>query len=81
VYFFVFYMFTALGLVGFGALSDARYAVALAGGASAADARALGLHDAFSTVPALSVLTAAVLWIASKSADADHARVRQASPH
>jgi MFS family permease len=80
VYFFVFYMFTALGLVGFGALSDARYAVALAGGASAADARALGLHDAFSTVPVLSVLTAAVLWIASKSADADHARVRQASP-
>lgn len=79
VYFFVFYMFTALGLVGFGKLSDARYAVAVARGAIAADARALGLHDAFAAVPVLCVLTATVLWIASRSADADHARVRETS--
>ncbi len=77
VYFFVFYMFTALGLVGFGAMSDARSAVALAAGASATDARALGLHDAFATVPVLCVLTALVLWMGSRSADADHARVRR----
>ena len=76
VYFFVFYMFTALGLVGFGALSDARSAVALSHGATAVDARALGLHDAFGTVPVLSVLTALVLLMASRSASADHARVR-----
>ncbi len=79
VYFFVFYMFTALGLVGFGALSDARMAAALAGGASVVDARALGLHDAFGTVPVLSALTAMVLWMASRSASDDHARVRRGS--
>lgn len=79
VYFFVFYMFTALGLVAFGKLSDARYAVALASGATAGDARALGLHDAFATVPVLCVMTAAVLWLASRSADADYARVRTSS--
>jgi MFS family permease len=76
VYFFVFYMFTALGLVGFGTLSDARYAVALAGGATTADARALGLHDAFATVPVLALLTAMVVWLASRSANADRERVR-----
>jgi hypothetical protein len=76
VYFFVFYIFTAIGLVFFGQLSDARSAAALAGGATAADARAFGLHDALYVVPVVSVLVSLVLFVGSRSANADQARVQ-----
>ena len=77
VYFFVFYLFTALGLIVFGKLSDARSASALATGASPADARALGLHDALYSVPILCVVVAMVLWVGSRTAVRDYNRVRE----
>jgi MFS family permease len=77
-YFFVFYIFTAIGLVGFGRFSDARISVAVAAGSSAADARALGLHDALFSLPVLAVLVALVLWGGSRTADRDHAKLLHA---
>ena len=77
-YFFVFYIFTALGLVGFGRFSDARIAVAVAAGSSAADARALGLHDALFSLPVLAILVALILWCGSRTADRDHAKLSHA---
>ena len=76
VYFFVFYVFTAIGLFGFGKFSDARAAAAVARGATAVDSRAYGLHDALSTVPVICICVAIVLWIGSRSVERDHARVR-----
>lgn len=76
VYFFVFYMFTALGLVLFGKLSDSRSAVATAAGATPADARALGLHDALYSVPVLCIVLVFVLWMGSRTAGRDHQRLR-----
>jgi len=70
VYFFVFYIFTAIGLVVFGRLSDWRSAVAQTLGASAADGRAAGLHDALLVVPFVSIAVALSLWLASRSATA-----------
>ena len=75
-YFFVFYMFTAIGLVGLGKLSDIRIAAALAAGASAADSRALGLHDALYALPVIYVLVAFVLVMGSRTAKRDYERVR-----
>lgn len=75
VYFFVFYIFTAIGLFGFGALSDARASVAIGRGATVVDARAFGLHDALLTVPFVSLLVAVALWVASRSADRDQSRL------
>jgi len=74
VYFFVFYMFTALGLVLFGKLSDSRAASALAGGATPTDARALGLHDALYSVPVLCTALVFVLWMGARTARRDHKR-------
>jgi len=70
VYFLVFYLFTALGLVVFGGLSDAMAARALATGVTAAESRAIGLHDAMYAIPASCVLLVLVLFGASRSARA-----------
>lgn len=71
VYFFVFYIFTAVGLVLFGRLSDAMAARALAAGASVVESRALGLHDAMYVMPLCCALLVAVLFIASRTAARD----------
>ena len=76
VYFFVFYVFTAIGLVVFGKLSDARSAHALATGLSLADARAFGLHDALYSAPAISLALVFILWMGSRTAARDYSRVR-----
>lgn len=76
VYFFVFYLFTAIGLVLFGRLSDSLAARALATGVSAAESRALGLHDAMYAMPLLCAVLSAVLFVASRSAVRDAARRR-----
>ena len=78
VYFFVFYVFTAVALVFFGRLSDARRTAASLAGATPADANAMGLHDALFVLPIVSVLVAFVLWIGSRTADRDRARVQAA---
>jgi predicted MFS family arabinose efflux permease len=82
VYFLVFYVFTAIGLVLFGRLSDAMAARALSAGASAAQSRAFGLHDAMGAIPVISVALALVLFAGSRTAVRDHARLSQpdASP-
>ena len=71
VYFFVFYMFTAIGLVFFGRLSDAMAARARATGITAAESRALGLHDAMYVMPVFCAVLAVVLYVASRSARRD----------
>ena len=76
VYFFVFYLFTAIGLVLFGRLSDSLAARALATGVSAAESRALGLHDAMYAMPLLCAVLSAVLFVASRTAVRDSARRR-----
>jgi hypothetical protein len=82
VYFFVFYLFTAVGIYGFGWLSDFLAERALAGGASAADARALGLHHAMYVIPTVAAVLTPVLWAGSRTVARDHqrmlARIRQA---
>ncbi len=75
VYFFVFYLFAALGLYGFGWLSDWLAQAARAAGATDAEARALGLHDALYVVPALLVLLVAVLLAAARTVGADYRRL------
>ena len=74
VYFFVFYIFTAIGLVFFGRLSDTMAARALASGVSAAESRALGLHDALYVMPLFCGVLVVVLLIASRTASRE-------SPH
>lgn len=78
VYFFVFYLFTAAGLLFFGWFSDALAVSALAAGRSEAEASALGLHQAMYLIPVLAAALAAVLWGGSRTVAADHARVRRA---
>jgi MFS family permease len=78
VYFFVFYLFTAAGLFGFGRLSDGLAARALAAGLSAAEASASGLHGALYSIPVLAALLALVLWAGSRHVASDHARLRTA---
>ncbi|MBC7842925.1 MAG: MFS transporter [Gemmatimonadaceae bacterium] len=75
VYFFVFYIFTAIGLVLFGRLSDAMAARALATGVSAAESRALGLHDAMYVMPLFCAALVVVLYVASRTAVRDIKRV------
>lgn len=76
VYFFVFYLFTALGLVLFGKLSDSRAAAALELGSTPADARAFGLHDALYSVPVISVMLLFVLWMGARAAERGHRNAR-----
>ena len=71
VYFFVFYLFTAMGLVFFGKLSDSMAARALATGVGAAESRALGLHDALYVMPLLCALLVVVLQFAMRAAARD----------
>ena len=68
VYFFVFYLFTALGLMFFGRLSDAMAARALETGVSVVESRAVGLHDAMYVMPLFCALLVVVLFIASRTA-------------
>jgi len=79
IYFFVFYLFTALGLVFFGRLSDAMAARALATGVTAAESRALGLHSAMYTMPLFCAALAVVLLIASRTAAADAAAAQRSA--
>ncbi len=76
VYFFVFYLFTAAGLFGFGWLSDTLAGGALRAGSTAAEASALGLHGAMYSIPVLAALLALVLWAGSRTVSTDHARLR-----
>jgi hypothetical protein len=78
VYFFVFYLFTAAGLFGFGRLSDGLAARAREAGQAAAEASASGLHGAMLSIPILSALLALVLWAGSRHVASDHARLRAA---
>ncbi|HYW50648.1 MAG TPA: MFS transporter, partial [Gemmatimonadaceae bacterium] len=75
VYFFVFYIFTAIGLVFFGRLSDTMAARALATGVDAAESRALGLHSAMYVMPLFCVVLVGVLLVASRMAVHDARRV------
>jgi MFS family permease len=70
VYFFVFYVFTAIGLLLFGWLSDAMAAKALGAGATLVESKALGLHDALAILPLLCVALVGVLLLAARSAAA-----------
>ncbi len=80
VYFFVFYIFTALGLVFFGKLSDTMAGRALATGVTAAESRALGLHDALYVMPLFCALLVVVLQLAMRAAARDFtARQRSAT--
>lgn len=76
VYFFVFYLFTAAGLVGFGRLSDGLAARALGRGLGAAEASASGLHGALYSIPVLAAVLAVVLWAGSRHVARDHAKLR-----
>ena len=75
VYFFVFYVFTAIGLVVFGKLSDTMAARVLASGVTVAESRALGLHDAMYTMPLFCAALAVVLYVASRSAAREPVRI------
>jgi MFS family permease len=71
VYFFVFYLFTAAGLYMFGWMSDWLAAGAGAAGASAVEARALGLHQAMYAIPVGALFVALVLWRGSRAVAQD----------
>jgi len=73
VYFFAFYLCTAIGLVFFGRLSDAMAARALATGVTSAESQALGLHSAMYAMPVFCAVLVVVLFIASQTADTDAA--------
>jgi MFS family permease len=76
VYFFVFYLFTAAGLFGFGRLSDGLARRAAESGSAAAEASAVGLHGAMYSIPVLAALLALVLWAGSSHVAADHRALR-----
>ena len=77
VYFLVFYFATALGLYGFGRLSDALARSAAATGAPPAEAAALGLHSAMFVIPVVAAAVGVVLWAGSRTIAADHASMRE----
>jgi MFS family permease len=76
VYFFVFYLATATGLYAFGWLSDYLARQAAVGGASAVEARALGLHGAMYAVPVLTALLVPVLLAGARTVPRDHQRAQ-----
>ena len=76
VYFFVFYVVAAVGLDGFGWLSDTLARRAAAAGASAAEARALGLHGAMYVIPVLTALLVPVLFAGSRTVRRDQQRAQ-----
>jgi MFS family permease len=71
VYFLVFYLGTFVGLNRFGWLSDTMAARAAAAGATAAEARAIGLHQAMYLLPLVTLLLAGVLYAGSRTAVRD----------
>jgi MFS family permease len=77
VYFFVFYLFTAIGLYAFGWLSDYLAGQELAAGASDAEAKALGLRQAMFVIPSLTATLVAVLWAGSRTVTRDHERLKE----
>ena len=77
VYFFVFYIFTAIGLIAFGKLSDAMAARALATRVTAAESRAVGLHDAMYAMPICGAALVVVLYFASRTAARDARRAAE----
>jgi uncharacterized iron-regulated membrane protein len=79
VYFFVFYIFTAIGLIVFGRLSDTMAARAVATGVTAAEGRALGLHSAMYAMPLCCAALVVVLYVASRIAARDAARATAAN--
>ncbi|MCI0743668.1 MAG: MFS transporter [Gemmataceae bacterium] len=78
VYFFVFYLFAAAGLYGFGWLSDMLAGRAREAGASPTEARALGLHDALYVVPVLLALLVIVLVAATRTVNRDYRKLHNA---
>jgi MFS family permease len=78
VYFFVFYLVAAAGLDTFGWLSDWQARQAAAAGASAAEARALGLHSAMYVIPILMVLLVPVLLAGARTVRRDHLHMQAA---
>jgi MFS family permease len=77
VYFFVFYLVAAVGLYGFGWLSDTFRRQWVEAGASELDARALGLHDAMYVIPCLTLVLILVLFAASRTVIADYQRLQR----
>ncbi len=71
VYFLVFYLGTFIGLNRFGWLSDTLAARAAAAGASAVEARAVGLHQAMYLLPLLTLVLVGVLYAGSRTAVRD----------
>jgi MFS family permease len=76
VYFFVFYLVAAAGLDAFGWLSDTLARRAATAGASAAEARALGLHGAMYVIPILTALLVPVLFAGSRTVRRDQQRAQ-----
>jgi MFS family permease len=76
VYFFVFYLVAAAGLDAFGWLSDTLARRAGACGASAAEARAVGLHGAMYVIPVLTALLVPVLFTGSRTVRRDQQRAQ-----
>jgi MFS family permease len=77
VYFFVFYLFTAVGLYAFGWLSDFLAGQARALGASPAEAAAVGLRHAMTVIPVLTAALVPVLWAGSRTVAGDHEWLQQ----
>jgi hypothetical protein len=77
VYFLAFYLATAIGLYGFGKLSDHFAAGAAASGAVAAEARALGLHGAMYVIPVVAVAVSLALWAGTRTIARDQVRMQQ----
>src|SRR5262249_6202899 len=75
VYFFVFYVFTVLGLFAFGWLSDHLARLATDEGVSDDEARALGQLGAMQTGPIITVAVVGVLLAGSRTVAADHRRM------
>jgi MFS family permease len=75
VYFFVFYLFAAVGLYAFGWLSDHLAGEAMRAGATEAAAKATGLHQALYVVPAMTVGLVVVLFAGSLTVTRDQQRI------
>jgi hypothetical protein len=72
----VFYVVAAAGLDAFGWLSDTLARRAATAGASAAEARALGLHEAMYVIPVLAALLVPVLFAGSRTVRLDQQRAQ-----
>ncbi len=77
VYFFVFYLFTAIGLHTFGQLSDHCAQQFRDAGVSEQEAKAFGLRQAMYVVPAVTATLILILWAGSRTVTRDHARLKE----